>query len=248
MANRNRNGFNKPIISRDRDRITLLDRALEGATAEQKARVRNVLSRLDVEDDDEFYIVITAIGYLIVLVQDAPESWRALFDDFEAKLDAWAAQNLRTLQAINQQSDNTERMTRCFQALATSTTSLSSETRTSLTRLDRLNDSLSGLTGKLDLTESHSRSLLQRLKKADDRIERLENLVIWTSGASLAALLVLLLGGGLAYRHIAHQIEFTQVLQGLTREKTSWLLEKANREECANGIKPRSDPQCQQYQ
>lgn len=227
----------------------MLDRALEGASVEHKARVRGLLLSYGIETDDhEFYMLFVAFGHLTVLVQEAPENWRTLFDEFEAKLDQWAQQNLRTLKAINQQSDNTERMTRGFQALVQSTTSLKQETEASLMRLDKLNVTLNGLTGRLSQTENYSSSLLDRFRKTDQKIERLENLVTLTSACSLALLLVLFLGGVFAYRQIAKQNEFTQVLQGLTRKQTSWLLEKASREECANSIKPPSDPQCRQYQ
>ena len=236
------------FLGNGRERITMLDRALEGSTAEHKARVRGLLMSYGVEHDNEFYMLFVAFGHLTVLVQEAPENWRALFDEFEEKLDQWAQQNLRTLEAINQQSDNAERMSRAFHALVQSTTSLKQETEASLLSLDKLNTSLSSLTGKLDLTESHSKSLLQRFKKTDQRIERLENLVTWISGCSLAVLLVLFFGGGLAYRHIAKQNHFIKVVLAHEDQRSGWLLEKANRQECVNGIKPPSDPQCRQYQ
>lgn len=248
MVNRNRGRAKGEFLSDDRGRMTMLDRALEGASVEHKARVRGLLMSYGIEHDNEFYMLFVAFGHLTVLVQEAPENWRTLFDDFEAKLDQWATQNLRTLEAINRQSDQTERMSRSFQELARLTTYLSSETRASLTRLDRLNATLSGLTGKLDLSESHSSNLLHRFKETDRRTERLENLVAWISGISLALAAVLVLGGGLAYRHIARQNEFIQMLQADQRRTSGWLLEKASRAECVNGIKPPSDPQCQQYQ
>ena len=243
------------ILDDDRDRITLLDRALEDATPQQKARVRGVLRRLDIDDDHEFYIIVTAIGYLIVLVQDAPESWRQLFDEFEAELDEWSEQNLRTLAAINQQSELTERMSKGFRSLAASTNSLSSETKASQSRLQRLSDSLERSTQRLDKTESHSRELAnysrgltEKFSHTDSRIKRLENLVIWISGCSLALLFTLFVGGVLAYRHVAHQNRIISWMMVGNSRRSEWMLDKANRAECVQGIKPPSDPQCQQFQ
>jgi hypothetical protein len=245
MASRSRDSSDGDFLADDRGRWTMLDRALEGATAEHKARVRGVLLSYGVQNDNEFYMLFVAFGHLTVLVEEAPENWQALFEEFEEKLDRWATQNLRTLEAINQQSSNTERMTLSFQALAKSTTSLSGETKASLTRLDALKSSLSSLTEKLGQSESHSRTLLQKFSKTDNRIESLENLVTLISGASLAFLVVLFLGGGLAYRHIAKQNHFIKLLLVEERDRSIWTLEKAERAECWYGIKPQSDPQCQ---
>ena len=233
------------LFSDDRDRITMLDRALEDATPEQKARVREVVRRLGIEDDNEFYIVVIAIGYLIILVKDAPERWQALFDAFEERLLAWSKQNLRTLSAINRQSDLTERMSSALQSLATSTTSLSDETKASQTRLTRLNDSLERLTQKLDQMENSNRELALKLNAADSRVRKLESLVTSISGCSLGLLLAMFIGGGLAYRHLARQNHFVKWVVANETERSEWLLEKANREECWFGIKPQSDPQCQ---
>ena len=236
------------FFSNGQGQITMLDRALEGATAEHKARVRGLLMSYGVENDNEFYMLFVAFNHLTVLVQEAPENWRALFDDFEEKLDAWATQNLRTLEAINQQSDNTERMSRCFQELAKSMTSLSSETKASQARLETLNATLSSLMGKVNQTESHSSNLLKRFKSAENKISRLENLVTLTSSASLALLAVIFIGGGLAYRQISQQNQLITWTLGQEYKRSGWLLEKATRAECANGMKPSSDPQCQQFQ
>ena len=236
------------MLEKNSSRMVLLDQALAGQSAEVKARVQDILLRYDIDVENEFFLIFTAIGHLLAIVEESPENWRALFDEFERELEEWATQNLRTLEAINRQSDNTQRMSLCFQELAKSTINLSKETKASLTRLEKLNSLLSGLTAKLDQTESLSQSLLSRFNQTDHRIERLERRVTLTSGCSLVLLALLLLGGGWAYRQIALEQEFTQVLQVGERKKTRWLLEKATRAECLNGIKPPSDPQCQQFQ
>ena len=143
----------------------------------------------------------------MVLVEDAPENWRVLFDDFEEKLGAWAQQNVRTLEAIYKQADNTDRMATCFQKLANSSTELSNETRASVTRLDKLNKSLGSFQRNLKQTEQNSLDLVTLFKQSNQRIERLEKLVTWTSRFSLGLLAVLLLGGGtVSYgRHMASQ-------------------------------------------
>ena len=228
--------------------MKLLDQALAGQSAEVKARVQNILLRYNVDVENEFFLIFTAIGHLLTIVEESPEHWRSLFDDFERELDGWATQNLRTLAAINQQSANTERMSQSFQALVQSTTSLKQETAASLMCLTKLNSTLNGLTSRLSQTESYSSSLLDRFRKTDQRIEHLEKLVTLTSACSLGLLLALFVGGGLGYQQIAKQNEFIKWVTANDSQRSEWLLEKANRQECVTGIKPASDPQCRQYQ
>ena len=66
---------------------------------------------------DPFFLVFLAMGHLLSLVEAAPENWKALFDEFKGDLDAWTTQNLRTLEAINQQSLVSERLIKSFQEL-----------------------------------------------------------------------------------------------------------------------------------
>ena len=73
----------------------MLDQALEGATAVEKARVRGVLLRYGIEPDNEFYIIFVAIGQLLVLVEEAPEKWRSLFDDVHSELKQWSQENFK---------------------------------------------------------------------------------------------------------------------------------------------------------
>lgn len=235
------------MLEKGRSRTALLDQALAGQSAEVRARVQNILLRYNIDVENEFFLIFTAIGHLLAIVEESPENWRSLFDDFEGELDQWATQNLRTLEAINQQSANTERMSLSFQALAKSTTSLSSETKASVTRLERLNATLSSLAGQVSQSESLSSNLLQRFSGAEQRIGHLERLVTLTSSCSLVLLLVTVIGGGLSYRRIAQQNEFIKWVVANETERSEWLLEKATRAECLQGIKPPSDPQCQQY-
>lgn len=233
------------FLNDERDRITMLDRALEDATPVQKARVREVVRRLDIDDDNEFYIVVIAIGYLVVLVKDAPERWQELFDAFEEKLGEWATENLRTLAAINHQSELTERMSKSFLSLVTSTDSLKRETKASGALSMQLSASLRDAIGRLGKTEGYSRELSQRFKQTEQRVSQLEKLVTLTSACSLGLLLMLSVGGAWAFRRIEAQNQTIGAITAGDAERSRWMLEKANREECYWGIKPRSDEQCQ---
>jgi hypothetical protein len=75
-----------------------------------------------------------------------------------------------------------------------------------------------------------------------------ENQRDWISSASLV--LVGLTLGSLMVSHwtMARRFDTQELLIWRQSERISWLLEKANRQECLTGIKPMNHPQCRQYQ
>ena len=88
------------LLKDDPSGMAMLDRALEGASDTEKARVRGVLLDYGIEVEHEFYIVFVAIGHLLVLVKEAPENWRSLFDDVHRELKLWSKENFKSLESI----------------------------------------------------------------------------------------------------------------------------------------------------
>ncbi|MEM7065959.1 MAG: DUF6753 family protein [Cyanobacteria bacterium P01_B01_bin.77] len=88
------------VLNDGRGRVSMLDRALEGATAEAKARVRGVLLRYGIDEDNEFFMIFVAIGHLLVLVEEAPENWQSFFDDIYGELNQWSSQNRKSLESL----------------------------------------------------------------------------------------------------------------------------------------------------
>jgi hypothetical protein len=78
----------------DRSRSELIDQALEGQSAEVKARVLAIIIRYNIDVRNEFFLIFVAIGHLLAIVEESPENWRALFDDFKRDLDQWTQANL----------------------------------------------------------------------------------------------------------------------------------------------------------
>ena len=212
-------------------------------------RIQGVIIDYGVEKADPFFLVFLAMGHLLTLVQTAPENWQALFDDFKGDLDAWTTQNLRTLEAINAQSQISERLIRSFQELSSLTTSSSDETRKLHGELTRLNTELDALKGSLnqaaDRIDSSNQALAKKFGGTEKKIALLERQLTWTLGCSGATLVMLVVGGAISYGRLAREVEFTQLMLVDERKKTGWILEKANRAECWYGIKPQGDPQCQ---
>jgi len=217
--------------------------------AQTRDRIQGVIIDYGVEKADPFFLIFLAMGHLLTLVETAPEHWQTLFDEFKGDLDAWTTQNLRTLEAINHQSQISDRLIRSFQALSNLTTSSSDETKKLNKELTRLNGELTQFKDSLmqaaARTEENSLALLKRFKRTEQQVEALESQQIWILNCSLAVLAVVLFGGLFSHWRLMQEVEFAQRLLVDERKRSIWVLEKANRAECWYGIKPASDPQCQ---
>ena len=236
-------------ISRRRDPEQIYRDVMAKFDPQTRDKIQGVIIDYGVEKADPLFLLFLAMGHLRALIETAPENWRALFDKFKKDLDAWTTQNLRTLEAINQQSQISERLIRSFQELSNLTTSSNDETIRLNKELTRLNGELETFKGSLmqsaARTEENSLALLKRFKRTEQQIEVLENQQTWILSCSAAILAVVVFGGALSHWRLMQEVEFAQRLLVDERERSIWTLEKANRAECWYGIKPASDPQCQ---
>jgi septal ring factor EnvC (AmiA/AmiB activator) len=234
-----------------RSRSELIDQALEGQPAEVKARVLAIIVRYNIDVRNEFFLIFVAIGHLLAIVESAPENWRALFDEFERKLDLWSEQNLRTLAAVQQQGKETERMSLSFLKLTDSLKLSSTKTSELQATLKELSRTLNKLTNSLAEIKEESRSsrrlldsLSSRFNKTERELSSLADQMSWIWAINLALFLSVLgfaaMFGWSALRQRA--------IINQQNERLGWLLDKANRQECVTGVKPAADPQCLQYQ
>lgn len=208
---------------------------------ETRARVQGFIISLGLDTHDPLFLFALASGYLVALVEQAPENWRALFDDFKQELGEWTTQNLRTLEAINQQSQSVDHLTISFQELSNLTISSNAGTQELRTALNQLIAVLKRHNGELgqirSQTESSNQTLATRFSKTEKVVSGLESQRTWIWVISGGLVWILCAGALLGYRQMAIQ-----------NERIGWLLEKANRQECLTGVKPADDPQCRQYQ
>lgn len=234
----------------NKNRAELIERALAGQSAEVKARVLAIVVRYDIDVRNEFFLIFVAIGHLLAIVETAPENWRALFDEFERKLDEWSEQNLRTLAAVQKQGQEAERMSLSFLRLTDSLKRSNAKTSELQTTLMELSATFSRLNSKLDSLQMESKAVLSRtaalstrFKMSESELKDMASRVDWTWSvnlwlASFVFMLCCLFGWAL-WRQQSFIAEQDKHL--------GWLLDKANRAECLNGIKPADDPQCVQY-
>lgn len=225
------------MLEKNSSRMKLLDQALAGQSAEVKARVQNILLRYNIDVDNEFFLIFTAIGHLLAIVEESPENWRKLFDNFERELDEWSQQNLRTLAAIHEQGEAADRMSQSFLKLTDSLLASSTKTAGLQRDLISLSKTLQLLKERSDSSSSEALALSKRFRMTELAIENSQGRREWISISHyLMTAGLLILGAGLFWQ---------QVKQG---QKIGWMLEKANRQECFLGVKAADNPQCWQYQ
>ena len=238
------------LLRDDPSGMAMLDQALEGASTEAKARVRNVLLRFGIEPDHEFYIIFVAIGQLLILVEEAPENWRALFDDVHQELKQWSRENFKSLESIQRHAQTSAELIAVLRQLLDSmktSEGRSSETKATLQALRLKLTSIESSLDSIRSSSSHNQSSLDRLSSQVSELSESASRREWISISSLgmtAGVIGLLL---LNHWSMTRRLNVQELLVRRQRERIDWLLEKANREECLTGMKPASDPQCRQY-
>ena len=239
------------VLNDGRGRVSMLDRALEGATAEAKARVRGVLLRYGIDEDNEFFMIFVAIGHLLVLVEEAPENWQSFFDDIYGELNQWSSQNRKSLESLKLHTQTSAQLIQSLRLLITSLTASDEKSNRMLMTLNSFESRLSSI-------DKHSVSASENSKQVGNRLDNtnrhlsdlsyLTNQQTWISSVNTVFSILLTLGWLFALWQLTTQIQVIQQLKAQQQdqaEKMEWLLEKANRAECHQGIKPADDPQCQ---
>ena len=205
-----------------------------------KVRVQAFVISYGLDTKDPLFLFGLASAHLVALVEQAPENWRALFNEFKQELDEWTTQNIRTLEAINQQSQSVDNLTTSFQELSSLTASSSEETQELQLALIQLISVLkkheTELSNVHKKNSSSNQALATRFNQTEAAISRgtEQRDRIWSVSCGLFGMLfvVALLGGW----QIRHQ-----------NKRIGWLLEKATRQECLLEVVPRETRDCQQY-
>ena len=233
-----------------KQRMELIDQALDGQSAEVKARVLAIIIRYNIDVRNEFFLIFVAIGHLLAIVEESPENWRSLFDDFKGELDEWTSANLRTLAAIHQQGAAQERMSQSFLKLTDSILNSNGKTDVLQKDLIKLSKTLSGLTSSLSQITQDSRSnrdaissinsdlakLVKGLLNVKRSVEEASSTSFWLAVSTAGLSLVLCFGFWQQQRVLAQH-----------SKQLRWIQQKAEREECLNGLVSPDESYCPQY-
>ncbi len=278
-----------------------LDKALEGKPPSVKARVLEIILKMGIDPEDEFFIIFVALGQLQVLIEDSPNDWKNLFAEFERELDEWATTNVETLSQLNHKTEALEELAQSFDKLGNyfgvfteicrqqMRESQTSE-RCFLKYLSNLQDSsvklMSGVQslreelsqqGALSSAKEHQverlsqslarfqkeyRSSHQQLEQNLDSClkklnqwssflqERQNQRWAWKSSWLVVLLIYLVIHSAgfwiMALIYLRDRADYQQlrIKIGNTSIRTMWLLEKANRRDCLDGIKKMDSPEC----
>ncbi|EDX82399.1 hypothetical protein S7335_845 [Synechococcus sp. PCC 7335] len=249
------------LLRDDPKEMSMLDQALEDATAEHKARVRGLLLRYGIEHDNEFYMLFVAFGHLTILVEEAPENWQALFDDVHRELKQWSQQNFKSLQSIQQHAQTSADLIAVLKQLLGSMKHSDSRSAKMLESLNSFGKRLLTIEKSLAKNQTLSQRAIDRSTEhfdlLDGQMEMLGGSVgqgaLISSVSLFAGVLTIgmllantwMMGRRLTQQEVLVRAQNEQI--EWQSERIGWLYEKANRRECLEGIKPPSDPQCQQY-
>ncbi|NJQ96521.1 MAG: hypothetical protein HC784_00125 [Hydrococcus sp. CSU_1_8] len=94
-----------------------LDKALEGKSSEIKARVLEIILKMGIDPENEFFVIFVALGQLQVLIEDSPSQWKDLFEDFREELGEWATTNVETLSHLTHKTETMERLAQSSERL-----------------------------------------------------------------------------------------------------------------------------------
>ena len=250
-------------LSKD-ERLKWLDKALEGETAEVKARVLGIILRYDVDPRNEFFMIFVAFGYLVTLVEDAPSEWRDLFTDFQSGLSTWTDKNLQTLEQLAHQSQTIKALAESSNALSSSSTKFLNHSMELMQPLQECNQTFSNLIEQLKSSNKEaSRDLSWNLESSltavrekqagmsyqiESESKRLRNENQKNRSLLIGALILSgssLLICGLTLVAVFVNQKGIEANQQQLMQKTEWLLKKANRWECQQGIKAPDSVECQ---
>lgn len=233
-----------------------LDRLLEQQPAEVKDEILEFIAQFEdaSRPNSEILVVLTAIGYLQTLAIDRSRDWENTLENFQTQLQLWEIRNLRTLELLSHEAETSEQIGKTFQEL---TNILNELVPVSAKLMSTWQKSDPKLESSLNIFSKSLQSLnveIQSLKKNQTLSPNIPDEQAKVSGIDRSKkeisfkpfyLLSFLICGFLAFTGLGAALGFLFYNQQQNAEVLSWLLYKANRQECLSGVKPKDSRECQ---
>ncbi|WP_036488226.1 DUF6753 family protein [Myxosarcina sp. GI1] len=250
------NGY---INSRIQKRTEAIDRLLQGRSESVKVNVLDYMMKYDIDPENEFFVIFTALGEIETFLENSPDEIRELFEGFKREISKWADANLETLKHLSEKATITERLASNSESLGNSLVELLQVCEGLISQLQTSNGLLANSLSQLQTSEIELRNLVvetktelsQLQKKITDLNSTIEEWKksslpalkkIWTWKDSMwlsltTFVLFIVIGFGVSQKRIDED----------TSQRVKWLLEKANRQDCLAGIKESNSPECQNF-
>ena len=245
------------------DEMALIDAALAGQSEQIKARVLHIIIKHKIAPDNEFFILFAALGQLQVFLEDTPKLWLDVFSQFEGYLREWTDTNLVTLGKLSKQSESIQDLSQTLKELSSSTERSNSLTQQLEQTCEQLEQVYSVSMSSL---QSENSQLHQSLAEMSDILQVLSDRQVAHAKISAAAQNSILawqptkeakiwnlafkalpaVAGAVSVLFIMIFVQQGLILSELNRQGTrvDWLLQKANRRDCLDGLKAADSPEC----
>ena len=253
------NNNNGHSITKAQRRGEVIDSLLAGRPEEFKLKVYEYMVKKDVDPEEDFFMILVALGSLETLIETSPKEWQEIFEGFQGELKEWADSNKETLTLLSQKSDTTERLASSSESLGNYLTKFLEICEGLINQLQKSNLSLVNSQSQSqtlqtefkNLREEHKKELSQLKTKLDKLNSLIENqeeshppdlrkIWTWKDSAVFSLLTTILLA--IVYFNVGQN----RVVQH-NNQIVQWLLYKANRQECLTGIKKPGSPECQGF-
>jgi hypothetical protein len=146
-----------------------LDKALDGQSAQIKARVLEIILKYGIDPQNEFFIIFVALGQLQVLLENSPNEWEGVFQSFHNELDQWTDTNLKILESLVSKAEATDLLAQSLKELMSLLSNLTTTCGTLVQRSQTSDQTsadwmprLERLIKDLDSSLSHSKQDIRR--------------------------------------------------------------------------------------
>lgn len=225
----------------------LLNRVLEGRTADEKARVLEIVRQMGIDENDEFWLISIALGQLQMLLEISPDGWAELFENFNQRLEQWTEKNTQILAAAERKTQKIEELEKQVGELRSALIKLIKVYEPNAT-LQHLDQKFSNM--QLGMQQQYETAILEM----EDNTKKLKRIMgggikiaFLCIAASVLTPFLLVAVTGQMNRNDSYPVysgNNTSQIDDIEM-RLNWLLTKTEKIECKMKIKPSSDKQCQ---
>jgi hypothetical protein len=206
-------------------RTQWLDKALEGKPSEIKARVLEIILKMGIDPENEFFVIFVALGQLQVLIEDSPSQWKDLFEDFREELGEWATTNVETLSHLTHKTQTMERLAQSSERLGDTLNGLAQVCKGLIEQLQASNLLLTKSIGQLTDSNTNLTSLVNQTRQELFEEKKVLSYLaanVETTNSLVSSLPVLLNQNKIQSNSASRPQTFVEWFQRLKREVFTW--------------------------